>query len=135
MSARWDDSIRFAAKPVPAASNSERGLLIKHVGAPRVFAMLSAALLLLGGPYLAAAFQKPDKAALPNFDKRSQAGGATKEGDVRYRAAADQLKARVPEVKIDLHPVLGTPKWIAAPHGFLSGRNGVGRGISPSSAA
>jgi len=108
---------------------------VKQLRAPRILSVLLTAVLLLDGRHAATAFQKPDNPGLPNFDQRSRTGAAAKAADARHQAAVAQLKAQVREVTIELHPVLGTPKWVAGPNGFLSGRNGVGRGISPVSAA
>ena len=99
------------------------------------FAGLLVLAWLLGGLASAPGFQKSELPELPNFDRRAQNGAAVRAADAGHRAALAQLQAGVPEAKIALDPVRGTPKWIAAPHGFLSGRNGVGRGISPASLA
>ena len=76
----------------------------------------------------------PSQPRLPNLDKRQD--GAAKEQRLSEAgaAAADRLRARVPHLRIDLDEVLGTPKLVGSPDGFLSGPNGEGRGISPDKA-
>jgi hypothetical protein len=95
-----------------------------------------AALLLLLGfwPNTAVSFGPPSQPRLPNFDKRQD--GAAKEQRLSEAgaAAAERLRARVPHLRIDLDEVLGTPKMVGSPDGFLSGPNGEGRGISPDKA-
>src|ERR1041385_4946098 len=72
-----------------------------------------------------------DKAALPNYDKRADAGDrAPAVPDLVHRASAAQLQARLPAVKVDRDPLLGTPHWIMASDGFLTGPDGEGRGVT-----
>ena len=74
-------------------------------------------------------FDKPGHAEIANFDKRTAAANEKElKGD--RAAAGDRLKQRVPKIQIELDEVRGTPKFVAAPNGFLSGPNGEGRGIS-----
>ncbi len=98
--------------------------------------IFAAALLLLLSfwPNTAHSFAPPSQPRLPNFDKRQD--GAAKEQRLSEAgaAAAERLRARVPRLRIDLDEVLGTPKLVGSPDGFLSGPNGEGRGISPDKA-
>src|SRR6266702_5333706 len=79
-------------------------------------------------------FGPPSQPRLPNFDKRQDGAAKEKRLSEAGAAAADQLRARVPHLRIDLDEVLGTPKLVGSPDGFLSGPNGEGRGISPDKA-
>src|SRR3954453_10898359 len=68
------------------------------------------------------------KPQLEDFDKRTRAAeaqlpDAKKEG-LRH------LNEMVPNSKVDWDPVLGTPHWVRAEAGFLTGKAGSGKGIS-----
>src|SRR4051812_13127328 len=68
---------------------------------------------------------------LPNFDKRtSRSNFDVRKSQDRQKALAHLIEL-VPEVKVDFETVVGSPKWISSPEGFLSGPNGAGKGISP----
>ncbi len=73
--------------------------------------------------------------ALTNFDKRIDLRHGTTGLSLEQQSAAVLLRSRVPEAKIEVDPILGTPKWVTASHGFLSGSAGKGGGISPQTAA
>src|SRR6266508_989975 len=66
----------------------------------------------------ALAFREPDQPALPDFDLRL--GPQPPALDIQRRAAAEQLKARIPGVRIDLDAVFAAPKWILNTEGYLS---------------
>src|SRR5688572_857949 len=83
----------------------------------------------LGAVSAAWAVEKPAHGELPNFDKRGKAGKPHELSPERGRAA-DKLRARVPNVRVELDEVTGSPRFVASPHGFLSGPRGQGRGIS-----
>jgi len=74
-------------------------------------------------------FDKPSHAQLPDFDKRA---ATAKEKELRGERvlAAERLKQRVPQIRVDLDELRGAPKFVASTDGFLSGPNGEGRGIS-----
>lgn len=73
------------------------------------------------------AFRAPDGPELPNLDLRAVgADGA---------AAVNTLKSRVPALQVYFDEHLGTPKWIVAQNGFLSGPGASGRAISPQTTA
>src|SRR5688572_30026145 len=71
--------------------------------------------------------------ALPNLDRRSEHLWAD---DVFQAAAAPQarteaettLRARLPELEVERHKVTRSLKWLSARDGFLTGKNGIGRG-------
>src|SRR5256885_1741122 len=65
------------------------------------------------------AFQEPARAMLPNFDRRLPPQPLAL--DPQRQAAVDQLKSRIPALRVDLDDVLASPKWILNPAGFLSG--------------
>src|SRR5260370_1237552 len=98
--------------------------------------IFGAALVLLLGfwPNTALSFGPPSQPRLPNFDKRLDGAAKDKRLSEAGAAAAERLRARVPHLRIDLDEVLGTPKMVGSPDGFLSGPNGEGRGISPDKA-
>jgi hypothetical protein len=89
------------------------------------------------------AFRAPDHEELPNLDRRLEIAAqkakaaATNVVTVTISAkrlardeAATKLRARLPEVQIDYDEIIGSPKWIAARDGFLTGPGGAGRGGS-----
>ena len=71
--------------------------------------------------------------ALPNLDRRSE---HLRSDNVFQAAAAPQaraeaettLRVRLPELEVERHKVTRSPKWVSARDGFLTGKNGVGRG-------
>src|SRR5256885_6066391 len=69
--------------------------------------------------------------ALRNFDKRHRADSkpANAVGDQRKGLA--HLAELAPEANVSLDPITGSPRWISARESFLSGGNGLGKGISP----
>ena len=81
----------------------------------------------------AMAFWAPNGPELPNFDKR--AVGADSAAAIERAPAKSALQARVPELQVYFDEHLGTPKWIVAGSGFLSGPGASGLTISPQTAA
>ncbi len=74
----------------------------------------------------ARAILPPAHEALPNFDRRVEAIAITAEQQRSRGRLVTQLSA----AKVDFDPMLGTPKFVRAGDGFLSGTNGVGRAVS-----
>ncbi|MDB6020018.1 MAG: Peptidase fungalysin [Pedosphaera sp.] len=74
----------------------------------------------------------PSLPELPNFDRRTQTRTPP---SPEHLAAVTQLKAKLPETRVDVDEALGTAKWVRASRGFLSGSNGTGRSISPQTLA
>src|SRR5437868_7734280 len=79
------------------------------------------------------AFWAPTRPELPNFDRRSV--GADRTAAAERTAAVEALRAMVPSLQIHFDERLGTPKWIVADRGFLSGPGGKGNGIRPQTTA
>jgi hypothetical protein len=74
------------------------------------------------------AFMKSSETAgLPDYDVRAKAAAAS--GANQAQAVA-RLKELVPGAKVERDKLLGVPRFISAPRGFLSGPNGKGRGVS-----
>jgi len=72
--------------------------------------------------------------ALPNLDRRA-AGKALQPAASKARENGEViLRARLPGVAIDRDHIVGSPKWIATPKGFLTGPNGSGRGLEGAAA-
>src|SRR5205809_7338164 len=71
---------------------------------------------------------EPSRPALTNFDVR-QSKVVLPVPEER-RAAAARLRQRLPQSQLGFHEITGSPKWIAAADGFLTGPNGVGRAVS-----
>src|SRR4051812_25635231 len=68
------------------------------------------------------------KPQLEDFDKRARAAEAQVPAD--KQEGLRHLKELAPNSKVDWDPVLGTPHWIRAQAGFLTGKAGSGKGIS-----
>src|SRR5436853_3772817 len=80
------------------------------------------------------AFLAPERARLPNFDKRASQPNAEAVSAEQRRALA-QLRMRLPATRVDFGPVTGAAKWVSTDGDFLSGSNGVGKAISAGAAA
>jgi uncharacterized repeat protein (TIGR01451 family) len=93
------------------------------------FALIS---LTLGAPN-ARALWAPNGPELPNFDKR--AVGADNAAVLERAAAKNSLQAQLPGLQVYFDEHMGTPKWITAGSGFLSGPGASGLTISPQTAA
>ncbi len=87
-------------------------------------------LILIGTLSPVLAFKPPSAPGLPNVDKRAQGPAPGKEPDAGQRTAVLQLQTLVPQAKVEWDTQIGSPKWVQAADGFLSGSNGQGRGIS-----
>ncbi|HVV73726.1 MAG TPA: hypothetical protein VHI52_19835, partial [Verrucomicrobiae bacterium] len=91
------------------------------------------ALGLAHGP-LARAVSPSAKEPLPNYDKRKLAPLAkVATPDATQDQAIASLKAVVPSAQVTLDRVLGTPSWITAQRGFLTGPGGQGGAVSRAS--
>ncbi|HEX8281254.1 MAG TPA: M36 family metallopeptidase, partial [Chthoniobacterales bacterium] len=112
--------LRFAAR-ISALPAAARGAIL----------LLAA---LATGPLSAA----PRSDAPQNFDRRAAnptgAKGAVS-SQAEAQAAGDLLRSRVETAVIDADPILGTPKFIRATRGFLTGRDGEGVAVSAQTAA
>ncbi|HKX62415.1 MAG TPA: hypothetical protein VJS65_11230, partial [Verrucomicrobiae bacterium] len=78
-----------------------------------------------------------EHATLPNLDQRKERGDfRLARANRPERAAAESLlRSRVPELQTEWHEVVGSPKWLSTRDGFLTGKNGVGRGGAAQPAA
>lgn len=98
-----------------------------------VLALMSAAL----GPHVQAAEQQQD--ILLNFDRRIAASANAAPRAVALPAervnAEAKLRDRVPALRLERHPILGSPKWIAAREGFLTGSDGTGLAMAGAAAS
>jgi hypothetical protein len=89
-----------------------------------------ATLLLLAATSLASPVaQAQAQAELPSFDQRAITANSltTAEGQ---RAALAHVRSLLPDAQVDFDELVGSPKWIRSPRGFLTGTNGAGGGIS-----
>ncbi len=99
-------------------------------------ALVGGAILSLGSLQ---AFQNPTGALLPNVDKRTPASGpglmltTTPRGTgftaAQLQAAAN-LRNRLPNLVVSAHNLTRSPRLVASEDGFLTGRGGVGGGVS-----
>ena len=95
-------------------------------------AILTGAAVLLSSNALA--FREPDRVRLPDIDKRLEAQPARAALRPERAPAVENLRARLPQARVDFDFVTGapmcSPKRVAAPGGFLSGSGGNGQGVS-----
>ena len=74
--------------------------------------------LLISAPWLLAA----DAATrLPSIDRRLESKPGTPQLTGERAEALHTLQARIPGVRVDLHPIIGSPVWIHNRDGFLTG--------------
>src|SRR5689334_3715922 len=81
------------------------------------------------------AFQQPSSPRLPNFDNRTKPPVQESTTPDGKAAGIAELRAQLPNVKVDFHPVTRAPKIISNRNGFLSGPGGSGGAISGASLA
>ena len=100
--------------------------LLIIVVSPKLIAKMwrrSVALFLASSALFAVAREAPDHSSLTNYDRRlAPAKAAAQPGQ---RIAQAKLQAQVPDAAIDFDPVLGTPQWVHARGGFLTGADGA----------
>src|SRR3954466_7614208 len=68
---------------------------------------------------------------LPPIDKRA---GRNPEASPEKKAAIARLKTAVPGTQLSFNEKLGTPSWLGSPKSFLTGPQGVGKGVSQAQA-
>src|SRR5204863_5437635 len=73
------------------------------------------------------AFLKPERPPLPEVDVRVTP--LVPPVSEIQRDAVRQLTARLPQVKVDFHSLLGSPALVSARERFLTGSNGTGGAI------
>src|SRR4051812_36854998 len=66
------------------------------------------------------------KPQLEDFDKRARTAEA--EVPAAKQEGLRHLNEMAPNSKVDWDPVLGTPHWVRAEAGFLTGKAGSGKG-------
>lgn len=77
----------------------------------------------------ASAFLPPghDHAALPNYDQRRESAATTVPADAVQASKVSELRNRLPNLKFERDARLGTPRFLSAGRGFLTGPGGLGR--------
>jgi len=74
--------------------------------------------------------------ALPNLDRRLERLAAANAASRPERAEAEAtLRSRLSDLQLERHEVTRSPKWVSARDGFLTGKNGAGRGAGANFAA
>ena len=117
------------------------------------FLIAASSVLLAALPLDSFGVLPPQQPSFANFDKRTDAlrqepgvagaqAGPVLQNQIsslsaetlalQNRAAA-QLQLRVPGVKIERDAILGMPRLISAPRGFLTGTQGKGKSVEPQS--
>ena len=111
-----------------------RRQLIRHsFGVRRSFRVFLLAL----GIYLPLAAQGilvPDQRELPNLDKRTKNKGGVSHLTTTPRQAIRQLTSLVVTAQVDEDEILGTPQYVRATRGLLTGPHGEGGGVSAKTA-
>jgi VCBS repeat-containing protein len=74
------------------------------------------------------AISPPDRAPVPDFDRR-RANFATEGSSPQTAAAAETIRSRVRDARVAQDGVTGAPRFIASTRGFLSGPNGEGSAV------
>ncbi len=90
-------------------------------------------LAVLSGQLYAAPGVRPAVAAhLPNYDKRAAAAAGTAALAPNPAQAQETtlLKARVPDLQISYDKMLGTVRLVSSARGFLTGPDGLGKGVN-----
>jgi hypothetical protein len=82
----------------------------------------------------ALAFRKPDLAPLSDMDARMERLQARPKMHVQKAKALRHLNTMLPRARVGFDELLGSPRRIFVPEGFLSGPDGEGRGIGPAAA-
>jgi len=80
-------------------------------------------------------FSPASESAAAQLDKRQKRAPQPAALSADQAAAVTELRAQVPNLRVDFEPVTGSPKSISAVEGFLSGQDGQGKGISTGSLA
>jgi hypothetical protein len=80
---------------------------------------------------LTPAFQPPEQPTLPNIDKREAVAPRQQGAIADQTKALTELRAQVPQIKVDFDPLIGSPKFVSVAGGLLSGPDGAGKAISP----
>jgi uncharacterized repeat protein (TIGR01451 family) len=70
-------------------------------------------------------FWAPDHERLENLDRRRPETPTREQAD-----AVPQVQHTVPGIRVDFDPILASPSFIASPHGFLTGSNGLGLAVT-----
>ena len=81
-------------------------------------------------PIAAQGIMAPDQRELPNLDKRTKNKDGTSHLTATQERAIRQLKSLVPTAKVDEDSILGTPKYVRAMRGLLTGPHGEGGAVS-----
>lgn len=80
------------------------------------------------------AFQHPEHAELPNFDRRTDGAPAVRSVAPVHADAVSALKSRVPNLEVTTSRVLGKPAFFSARDSFLTGSNAEGKAVQANSA-
>ena len=104
---------------------------MKHPGK-----LLATACLLLLLTWFTGAKAAPGRSTeLPNFDQRVITTNQLVSPNDGFDNALAELKSTLPDVRVDVDQILGSPSWIISARGFLSGTNGFGRAVARTSAS
>ncbi len=100
----------------------------------KTYLYVIASLALFAVAFGVRAHQKPERAQLPNLDRRNTPAQATAVAGAAalpsHAAAVARLHAHLPGVKVEHDELIGSPRFISAPTGFLTGPKGEGGAVS-----
>jgi len=96
---------------------------------------LALALSLLAGQISVTLASQPSQSPLANYDKRkgSSATALSALANPQRDAAVSALENQVGPIQLSRHEFLGTPRFLSASRGFLTGKGGEGKGLSQAS--
>src|SRR5687768_7121865 len=86
----------------------------------KTYARMSVLIILLATSD-ARAVIAPALPELPNFDKRLAATNQTRRYTIEQSNALTQAKARIPSLEVEFDQIVGSPRWVRAKKGLLSG--------------
>jgi len=99
----------------------------------KIRVLVSSCLALVLGVLPAAwGFQAGKNEGLPNLDARQSQSAKASPLAIKAmpNAAEAALQDKVPGVNVTKHEITSTPRWISVQRGFLTGPQGVGKGLS-----
>lgn len=101
-----------------------------ELNAKNIWVVLVVALLCCARPTLLHSAE--EASSLTNFDVRTSAPAKARPAE--QERGHSKLKDNIPGASADFDKVLGTPKWVHAGGGFLTGENGQGKGVTAETA-
>lgn len=90
---------------------------------------LAAAAIMLFGAQMRVVADPAQREPLPNFDKRTEQANQPTNVPSAQADAQRELKSRLPKVRVDIDPLIGSPQMVSVPGGLLTGHDGKGAAV------